>query len=243
MNKSLDMVTGRNKYIQKVINFFPKDWRLKFNPRRYAIEKFVENSAVKLKNGSNILDAGAGPCPYKSFFNHCHYESTDFVDKYKCLNFVCNLSEIPKKEQTYDAILNTEVLEHVEDPQKVINEMYRILKIGGRIFLTTPQSWRIHQAPYNYFYFTKYGLNSLFEKAGFSKIKIMPMGGYFWFLADVLRFNNLLEQMNKRNPLRTILAIIGYPFTQLIMPFILFHLDFIDKKRDWTMGYTLEAIK
>ena len=238
-----DKVTGRSKWMQKIINIIPKKFRLRLNPRRYAIETFVEKSAHSLKKGSRVLDAGAGPCPYKGFFDHCEYEATDMVDTYHCLDFVCSLSKIPCKLQTYDAVLSTEVLEHVEYPQQVIDEMHRILKKGGKLFLTTPQTWRIHQAPYNYFYFTLYGLRSLLKNAGFSKYKVIPTGGYFWFLADSIRFNNLLEQLNKKNIFRIILAIIGYPFTQIIIPFLLFHLDFLDKKRDWTMGYVVEAKK
>jgi len=239
----IDIITGRVKYIQRIINLVPKSLRLKFNPRRYAIEKFVEKSACSLKSESTVLDAGAGPCPYKHFFKHCKYESTDVVDNYNCLDFVCSLANIPRKDYAYDSVLSTEVLEHVEDPQKVIDEFYRILKKGGKLFLTTPQSWRIHQAPHNYFYFTYYGLKSLLKKAGFSKYKITPMGGYFWFLADALRFNNLLEQVKKNKILYYSLTIIGYPFTQIIFPLILFHMDSFDKKREWTMGYTVEAVK
>ena len=238
-----DKVTGRSKLIQNIIDILPKSFRLRLNPRRYAIETFVEKSANSLKDKSRILDAGAGPCPYKQFFSHCKYESTDFVDTHKCLDFVCLLDNVPRKSETYEAVLSTEVLEHVEYPQKAINEFYRILKKGGKLFLTTPQAWRIHQAPHNYFYFTHYGLQSLLKNAGFTKYNIVPMGGYFWFLADVIRFNNLLEQINKKNPLHIVLAILGYPFTQILIPLILFHLDFLDKKRDWTMGYTVEAIK
>lgn len=242
-NKKYNLVTGRLNVMQKIINIFPKKFRLRLNPRRYAIETFVEESAMSLKNKMKVLDAGAGPCPYKNFFKHCSYESTDFIDTYKCLDFVCSLDNIPRKSDTYDAVLSTEVLEHVEYPQKVINESYRILKRGRSLFLTTPQAWRIHQEPHNYFYFTRYGLASLLKNAGFSKYTIKPMGGYFWFLADVIRFNNLLEQLSKKNIFRLIFAIVGYPITQIIIPFILFHLDFLDKKRDWTMGYTVEAVK
>lgn len=240
---NIDIVTGRKKSIQKIINIIPKSFRLRLNPRRYAIETFVENSAKAVKEKSSVLDAGAGPCPYKHFFKHCNYEATDFVDNHKCLDFVCSLDKIPRKDNTYDCLLNTEVLEHVEYPQKVINELHRILKRGGRLFMTVPQAWRIHQAPHNYFYFTHYGLKSLLNNAGFSKYKIKPMGGYFWFLADAIRFNNLLEPIKKNKPLYYFLSIIGYPFTQLLVPFLLFHLDSFDKKRDWTMGYVIEAIK
>ncbi len=238
-----DIITGRKIYLQKIINFVPKNFRLRFNPRRYAIEKFVKKSANSLKEKDYLLDAGAGPCPYKSFFNHCNYTSTDFVDSHNCLDFVCSLDNIPQKSNTFEAVLNTEVLEHVEYPQKVIDEIYRVLKKGGKLFLTTPQSWRIHQAPYNYFYFTNYGLISLLKNAGFSKYRVKAMGGYFWFLADVIRFNNLLEPVKKNKFLHYFLSIIGYPLTQILIPVILFHLDFLDKKRDWTMGYTVEAVK
>mgnify|MGYP001597998389 CR=1 FL=1 len=170
-HSNIDKVTGRSNSIQKIINIFPKGLRLKFNPRRYAIEKFVQRSAKSLKDNSKVLDAGAGPCPYKKFFSHCSYEATDFVDKHKCLDFVCSLSDIPRKDNHYDAILNTEVLEHVEHPQKVIDEFHRVLIKGGKLFLTTPQSWRIHQAPHNYFYFTSYGLVSLLKMQDFQNIK------------------------------------------------------------------------
>ena len=69
---TIDRVTGRRKSIQSIINLFPKSLRLSFNPRRYAIETFVNTSARKIKHHAKILDAGAGPCPYKNMFKHTH---------------------------------------------------------------------------------------------------------------------------------------------------------------------------
>ncbi|MEK6858813.1 MAG: class I SAM-dependent methyltransferase [Nanoarchaeota archaeon] len=238
-----DRVTGRDTRIQSVINLFPKSFRLQLNPRRHAIETFVKQSAKKTPSGARVLDAGAGPCPYKPFFRHCRYESTDFVDPDKILDFTCSLDNIPKSTGAYDAVLSTEVLEHVEFPQKVMDEMYRILKKGGKLYLTTPQGWMIHQAPYNYFYFTKYGLESILKSAGFKKYKISPMGGYFKFLADALRFNSLAEQWKHIKPLYIILAAIDLVIFKILFSFILFHLDAIDRARVWTMGYTVEATK
>lgn len=239
----IDIVTGRNKNLQFFINLVPKSFRLIFNPNRRCIENFIEKIAGKIKKGSKILDAGAGPCPYKDFFKHCDYEATDFMDKYKILNFVCQLDNIPKKENTYDFILCTEVLEHVEYPQKVVNEFYRVLKKNGRLFLTVPQGWMIHQEPYNFYYFTKYGLISLLKNAGFKEINIKPKGGYFWFLADAIRFNGIAQQYKKYPLIYYPLKILGFPFTSIIFPLILFPLDFIDKEKKWTMGYVVEAKK
>jgi SAM-dependent methyltransferase len=159
-----NIVTGRPENLQSIINLVPKKLRLLTNPRRRNIELFVQRSSKKIVQNSKVLDAGAGPCPYKSFFSHTKYESTDFTDPYKILDFVCNLEKIPKNESYYDAVISTEVLEHVENPEKVIKEFYRILKTDGKLFLTTPQQFMIHQAPYNFFYFTKYGLESLLKK-------------------------------------------------------------------------------
>lgn len=237
-----DILTGRSKLLQSLINIFPKSLRLRFNPRRRAIENFMAQSSKKIVKNEHVLDAGAGPCPYKNLFNHTRYEATDFTDPHKILDFTCSLDNIPKKTNSYDAVISTEVLEHVSNPQKVIDEFYRILKLKGKLFLTTPQQYMMHQKPYNFFYFTRYGLESLLKNAGFKKYKIEPMGGYFLALADMIKFNSLLvKEANKiiYSPLK----IIGFPFTQILFPLILSSLDFIDKKRDWTMGYIVEAIK
>lgn len=238
-----DIVTGRSVSIQKVINFFPKQLRLMFNPRRYAIETFVSEKSKELKKRSVVLDAGAGPCPYKKMFSHCEYEATDFKDPYKILDFTCTLDKIPKKNNSYDAVVCTEVLEHVEYPQKVMNELHRILKKGGKLILTCPQEWMVHQKPYNFYYFTNYGLESLLKNAGFSSYEVKPQGGYFWFLADAIKFNSILEQYKNYRIPYLLLKIIEFPFTQIIFPFLLFNLDKIDKNKDWTMGYNLYAIK
>lgn len=238
-----DPVTGRNQSVQSIINIVPKSWRLIFNPNRRAIELFVEEKSRTLKENSKVLDAGAGPCPYKKFFAHCKYEATDFKDPHKILNFICSLDKIPKKKETYNAIICTEVLEHVEDPQTVLKEFHRILKKKGKLFATVPQSWMIHQEPYNFFYFTKYGMESLLKKAGFKTYKITPKGGYFWFLADAIRFNSIISQYKKYPVLYYPLKIIEFPITSIIFPLILFPLDFIDREKKWTLGYLVEASK
>ena len=60
-----------------------------------------------------------------------------------------------------DVVLCTEMLEHVTEPQRAIDEMYRVLKPGGMLLLTTRFLFPIHDAPHDYFRFTKYGLRHL----------------------------------------------------------------------------------
>ncbi len=238
-----DKITGRNIYVQYFISLIPKKIRLILNPTRYCIETFIKKSSAKIRKDSKVLDAGAGPQPYKYLFSHCSYESADIKDIDNTLTFVCSLDKIPRKDNYYDAIVSTAVLEHIEFPQKVINEFYRVLKRNGKLFMTIPQGWKLHQEPYNFFNFTKYGMESLLKNAGFKHFKIIPQGGYFWFLSDAIRFNGVLDQYKKYPIFYYPLRIIEFPITNVIFPFILFFLDFLDKEKKWTLGYLVEVNK
>ena len=152
----------------------------------FAISQFIKFASEKIKPKDLVLDAGAGDRFYEKYFSHARYESTDKNPSPKH-DFICDIKSMPRPDSYYDAVINTEVLEHVEYPQKVINEFYRILKPGGQLFLTAPQGWGIHEAPYHFFNFTKYGLKLLFKNAGFKIIFIEPMGGIFWLLAKRIR--------------------------------------------------------
>ena len=238
-----DIITGRSKFLQRIISIIPKELRLRLNPHRHANEHFIRLAAINCKEGSKILDAGAGPCPYKYLFSHCNYEATDFNDPHGLMDFVCSLDKIPKKDNSYDSIICVEVLEHVEFPQKVVNELHRVLKKNGTLYMTIPMMWQLHQEPYNFFYFTKYGIESILKQSGFKEYKIEPMGGYFKFLADAIRFNGIINQYKDHPLMYYPLKIIFFPFTDIVIPFILFHIDFLDKERKWTMGYLVSAKK
>lgn len=83
-----------------------------------------------------------------------------------------------------DTVVSFQVLEHLSEPQTMINESFRILKSEGNIFLTVPFQWWIHEAPYDFFRYTRYGLEHLFNKAGFTNIQVVETTGFWtmWFL-------------------------------------------------------------
>jgi len=182
-----------HKYLKFVgNNIFPQFSLGIFNIQRNYILKLVKFAARSTKPKQRILDAGAGSCQFKKYFKHANYESTDFEQIFnqshkKLHTFICDLKNIPKNNNTYDAILNTEVLEHVPEPLVVLREFHRILKKDGKLYLTTPQSWEVHGYPYNYFNFTKGGLEYLLKKSGFRKYKIIPRGGIFIEIATKLK--------------------------------------------------------
>lgn len=70
---------------------------------------------------------------------------------------------LPFVDHVFDAIVSTEVLEHLHDPQGAVDEIWRVLKSGGIAIITAPFMFQIHDAPYDYFRFTRYGLELLFK--------------------------------------------------------------------------------
>lgn len=83
------------------------------------------------------------------------------IAAYPGLDLQLDAHRLPFTEASFAVLLCTEVLEHCHDPQDAIDEFYRVLKPGGKLILTTRFIFPIHDAPYDYFRFTKYGLQHL----------------------------------------------------------------------------------
>ena len=72
----------------------------------------------------------------------------------------------------FDAILCTEVLEHLHTPHQGIAEMHRVLKPDGMLVLTTRFVYPLHDVPGDYYRFTKYGLEHLLRD--FEIVELRP---------------------------------------------------------------------
>ena len=71
------------------------------------------------------------------------------------------------KNETFDAVLCTEVLEHTVDDRKVINNIYNVLKSNGVLIISVPFTYVMHEAPHDYRRYTYYGIRDILEKNGF----------------------------------------------------------------------------
>lgn len=149
---------------------------------RWYVNGFVRSVAKSLSSGALVLDAGAGEGVYRSWFSHCEYRAIDLAVgeskwNYSHLDFVGPLHAMPIGDRAFDAVLCTQVLEHLELPLESLKEMHRVLRPGGRLFLTVPMAQNEHQVPYDFFRYTSYGLRSLCSRAGFSQVDVEPFGG------------------------------------------------------------------
>ena len=85
-----------------------------------------------------------------------------------------------------DSILCTEVLEHVPDPLAVWREFYRVLRVGGKVLLTTPMYWPGHEEPYDFYRYPEFGLRRLAQETGFEVAQLVPRGGAWAFFGQVI---------------------------------------------------------
>ncbi len=164
--------------------------------------QWIEKTLLKIPAGSTILDAGAGESQFKKFCSHLNYVAQDFGqyegtgevglqtgtwDNSK-LDIVSDITAIPRPDASFDAIMCTEVLEHVPDPVAALTEMNRLLKPGGHILLTAPFASLTHFAPYHF----ASGLSRFFyehhlSKMGYDIQDLDLNGNYFEFLAQEIR--------------------------------------------------------
>ncbi len=155
---------------------------LAFNSSRHRLRMENERFAARSGPGDLVLDAGAGDAPYRCLFDHATYESADFqqVDKeYAETTYTCDLASIPVEDERYDAILFNQVMEHLPEPASVLNELFRVLKPGGRVIYSGPLFFEEHERPYDYYRYTQFGVRHLFEQAGFVIERLDWLEGFF----------------------------------------------------------------
>lgn len=90
---------------------------------------------------------------------------------------------IPAPDDSFDCVLSTAVLEHLEEPARAIREAWRVLRPGGVALYTAPLFWHVHEAPRDFFRYTEHGLRYLFEGAGFQIDELTALSG-FWVTAS-----------------------------------------------------------
>lgn len=159
------------------------------------LKRWVIAELEKIPEGSLIIDVGAGEQPYKKYCKHLRYKSQDFCEysgegdgtglqmgKWDTskVDIVSDIVSIPVEDDIFDAVLCTEVFEHIPDPVIALRELYRILKRGGVLILTAPFMSETHFAPYHFCsgfdrYWYQYHLNNV----GFSECRVTSYGNLF----------------------------------------------------------------
>jgi SAM-dependent methyltransferase len=148
-------------------------WNPLFLQLNFAIEA-VKQYFESLPNNQklNIYDFGCGQKPYQVFASNHNYIGIDIDEKNIYADIYADISKVPVEDNMADIVTSFYVLEHVENPQDILNEKYRVLKKGGELFMLVPLYWEEHEKPYDFFRFTRFGIESIMRKAGFINIEI-----------------------------------------------------------------------
>jgi SAM-dependent methyltransferase len=151
------------------------------------IESSLKHCGAYVKGAT--LDVGCGRKPYeKTFFAGAEkYVGMDYLTDRSTPDIVGSATDIPLGDAGFDTVVCTEVLEHVPDPLKALREMYRVLKPGGYLILSTPMYWPRHEVPYDYFRYPYDGLLHLVKTSGFELVQLYNRGRSYAFIGQAIQ--------------------------------------------------------
>jgi len=155
------------------------------------IAEFYDKQIEKNVKGK-LLDLGCGKVPlyeaYKNFIveNIC-VDWNNSLHKNQYLDFEVDLNKkLPFADEEFDTVILSDVLEHIMHPKKLLEEIRRILKKDGKLLMNVPFYYQIHEAPYDFFRYTKYALEMMAEDSNFKIIYLEPKGGIIAVLGDLI---------------------------------------------------------
>jgi len=153
----------------------------------------IRSKVAELGDGSFTLDLACGNSPMREAFPNrigCDIVCNSNVD------VVANAHCLPFNDAYFETVLCNEALEHFIDPHKAVSEMARVLKEGGKLILTCPFCYPVHEAPHDYQRFTEYGLRVLFEPY-FHSITIEPLFNELQTMAIIFQRIAFQKDMSK----------------------------------------------
>lgn len=129
----------------------------------------------------DVVDVGCGQAPYRPMFpprvrryvgvdrSRVPVPGIELIDG--------DAHDLPLPDASFDAAVSFQALEHMERPTDCLCEMARVLRPGGRLVVTVPGVWALHEAPRDFWRFTRYGLLEMARAAGLEQVRLTPLGG------------------------------------------------------------------
>lgn len=227
-------------------------WHSHYLSTRYSN---IALTGLGRKLQGKILDVGAGTGYGARFLDRTKttYIPTDLLGgrdpsdsriskQAEKIGIYCSANELPFLGGCINGIMMISVLEHLENPQKALKEAYRLLVPGGNILVATPFAFPVHGYPLDFRRWTREGLRSELENAGFVVLEEDCFGNTFSSLA--LNVNLFLKYsiLQSRNKLFRVTYLMGSPFRfiyQVILNLLAILLGPIDKSNEFPLGIAM----
>jgi SAM-dependent methyltransferase len=128
--------------------------------------------------GKRVLDVGCGSKPYQPFFaGAAAYVGVDVQENAQA-DLHGAIEALPVDDASFDVVLCTQVLEHVDDPSAAVRELYRVTAPGGRVLASTHGTQVYHPNPGDHWRWTHTGLERLFSANGeWERVEVEPNAG------------------------------------------------------------------
>lgn len=126
-----------------------------------------------------VLDYGCGEAPYRRLFEGlgARYLGFDLAGNAAADGVIAATGHLEREPESVDAVLSSQVLEHVPDPDLYLSESYRVLRPGGVLLLSTHGVWRYHPDPVDYWRWTGAGLRRTLRRPGFEVVSCTGVVG------------------------------------------------------------------
>lgn len=146
--------------------------RLAYIVRTLPAELERLSAELKVSESGRVLDYGCADVPYRSFFSdRVEYLAADLPGNPDATLEIREDGSVPVDDESVDAVVSTQVLEHVADPGLYLSECFRVLRPGGRMLLSTHGIMVYHPDPVDYWRWTCAGLERAVGEAGFEIVR------------------------------------------------------------------------
>lgn len=133
---------------------------------------------LDLPRGGRVLDYGCAEMPYRQFFgSDVVFVGADLPGNPDAELELRPDGSVPVEDESFDAVLSTQVLEHVSDPTLYLSECHRVLRPGGELLLSTHGVMSYHPDPVDYWRWTCAGLRRAVEEAGLEVVRFEGIMG------------------------------------------------------------------
>lgn len=191
-------------------------------------------------------DIGSGNSPYKQYIidNIDEYISIDKGNIHKHMfssskeKFIdADVKDLPFDENIFDTILLTQVLEHINEPFKALDEIKRVIKPNGILVLSVPFIYQAHATPYDFFRFSEYGLKQICKDNNFEILEFHYQGYLGTTIFSIIN-GFIWELFSKKKWIRNTIGLPIILFIFSINNIIGFFLDKI-KLKNYTPNFWL----
>ena len=161
-----------------------------YSIRRYYIDAFFMSHIPGLEPTSVVLDLGGNKSQKRGAFNIGEFDLEVIylnVSIEKKPDVRADALQLPFKDCSFDAVICAEVYEHLYKPDLALNEMYRVLKPGGKIFLTIPFLVAVHSDPHDYGRYTEMYWSKKLPECGFDNILIERQGLFYSTIVEHIK--------------------------------------------------------